>query len=62
MNGYWESDSLKFIGKNGITYGYDATLERYKKSYPDVQAMGKLKFDILSMKKLDKKHVFVIGK
>jgi ketosteroid isomerase-like protein len=62
MNGYWQSDSLKFIGKNGITFGYDATLERYKKSYPDVVTMGKLKFDILSMKKLDKKHVFVIGK
>lgn len=62
MNGYWQSDSLKFIGKNGITYGYDATLENYKKSYPDVATMGKLKFEILSMKKLDKKHVFVIGK
>lgn len=62
MNGYWQSDSLKFIGKNGITYGYEATLERYKKSYPDVETMGKLKFDILSMKKLDKKHIFVIGK
>lgn len=62
MNGYWQSDSLKFIGKNGITFGYDATLERYKKSYPDVATMGKLQFDILSMKKLDKKHVFVIGK
>jgi ketosteroid isomerase-like protein len=62
MNGYWQSDSLKFIGKNGITYGYDATLENYKKSYPDIATMGKLKFEILSMKKIDKKHVFVIGK
>ncbi|PIY09909.1 MAG: DUF4440 domain-containing protein [Flexibacter sp. CG_4_10_14_3_um_filter_32_15] len=62
MNGYWQSDSLKFIGKNGITFGYDATLENYKKSYPDVATMGILKFDILSIQQLDKKHVFVIGK
>lgn len=62
MNGYWQSDSLKFIGKNGITFGYEATLERYKKSYPDTATMGKLKFDILSMKQLNKKHIFVIGK
>ncbi len=62
MNGYWQSDSLKFIGKNGITYGYAATLNRYKKSYPDVETMGKLKFDILSFQQLDKNYVFVIGK
>ncbi len=62
MNGYWQSDSLKFIGKNGITYGYQATLDNYKKSYPDVETMGKLKFDILSMQQLDKNHIFVIGK
>ncbi len=62
MNGYWKSDSLKFIGKNGITYGYQATLENYKKSYPDVATMGKLKFDILSVRQLNKKYIFIIGK
>src|SRR4051812_634098 len=40
MKGYWESDSLLFIGKSGPTYGYNATLERYKKSYPDAASMG----------------------
>ncbi|RYF51429.1 MAG: DUF4440 domain-containing protein, partial [Cytophagaceae bacterium] len=29
MNGYWPSDSLTFVGKAGITYGYDATLANY---------------------------------
>ena len=62
MNGYWQSDSLKFIGKNGITYGYQSTLERYRKSYPNREIMGKLNFDLLSIQKLDKKHIFVIGK
>lgn len=23
MKGYWESDSLMFIGKSGVTYGYN---------------------------------------
>ena len=62
MIGYWENDSLVFIGKNGPTYGYKATLERYKKSYPDTQAMGKLTSTILSMTKLSPEYYFVIGK
>ena len=62
MVGYWENDSLLFIGKNGPTYGYKATLERYKKSYPDAKAMGKLTSTILSLKKLSDEYFFVVGK
>ena len=47
MNGYWLSDSLRFIGKSGITYGWQPTLANYQRSYPDKAAMGKLKFTIL---------------
>ena len=46
MNGYWESDSLSFIGKKGITKGWQQTLDNYKKSYPDKSTMGILKFEI----------------
>jgi hypothetical protein len=35
MKTYWQSDSLIFVGKKGLTYGYKNTLENYKKSYPD---------------------------
>src|SRR5689334_22684033 len=35
MHGYWENDSLKFIGKGGVTYGYKQTLANYKKNYND---------------------------
>ena len=35
MQGYWENDSLMFVGKDGVTYGYNKTLENYKKNYPD---------------------------
>lgn len=49
MQGYWQSDSLLFIGKNGIKYGWQTTLDNYKKSYPDKAAMGKLTFEILKL-------------
>ncbi|RYY19406.1 MAG: nuclear transport factor 2 family protein [Chitinophagaceae bacterium] len=62
MKGYWEHDSLLFIGKNGPTYGFSATLERYKKAYPDARAMGILKTEILSMKRLSEAYYFVVGK
>jgi len=62
MHGYWESDSLVFIGKNGPTYGYIPTLERYKKSYPDKEAMGILTSAVLSAKRLSGQYYFVIGK
>ena len=62
MHGYWESDSLKFIGKSGITYGYNPTLANYKKNYSDTAKMGKLSFDILEVKRLSPEYYFVVGK
>jgi hypothetical protein len=62
MNGYWKSDSLMFIGKSGVTYGWTNTLNNYKKSYPDATAMGKLSFDIITVKRLSKKYCQVVGK
>jgi len=62
MKGYWKSDSLKFIGQSGVTYGYKATLDRYKKNYSDTALMGKLLFDILEVKKLSPEYYFVLGK
>ncbi len=62
MKGYWENDSLMFVGKNGVTYGWNNTLKNYKKNYPDTTAMGKLSFNILSVKQLSPQYFFVIGK
>lgn len=62
MQGYWENDSLVFVGKSGLTYGYNNTLANYKKGYPDKTYMGKLKFTILSMQPLGKQFYRVIGK
>ena len=62
MNGYWESDQLKFVGGSGVTYGYDATLERYRRNYPDKTAMGTLTFDILEVERISKTAYTVVGK
>jgi len=62
MIGYWDNDSLVYIGKNGPTYGYKTTLNNYKKNYPDTSHMGKLKFQLLSVKPLNTDHYFVIGR
>lgn len=62
MIGYWNNDSLMFIGKNGVTYGYVNTLKNYKKSYSDTAQMGKLKFDLLQVKKISVDAYFVVGK
>ena len=62
MQTYWKSDSLMFIGKNGIKWGWQATLDNYKKGYPDTAAMGKLSFDILVVKKLSPDYFYVVGK
>ena len=61
MNGYWKSDSLMFIGKSGITYGWQNTLDNYKKNYKDTVSMGKLKFDLKEFKKIDNNNYFVVG-
>lgn len=62
MKGYWENDSLRFIGKSGITYGWSNTLANYKRGYPDTAAMGKLNFTILVVKKLSPRYYEVVGK
>lgn len=61
MQTYWQSDSLMFIGKRGVQYGWTNTLNNYKKSYPDTTAMGKLHFNILEVKRLSALYFFVVG-
>lgn len=61
MQGYWHSDSLLFVGKSGPEYGWQNTLDNYKKAYPDKAAMGQLGFDILKVELLDKTNAFVLG-
>lgn len=62
VKGYWNHDSLMFIGQSGVTYGYQNTLRNYKKSYSDTAKMGKLKFEIIKIQQLSNEYYFVVGK
>src|SRR5688572_8503949 len=62
MGGYWHSDSLMFIGKSGITYGYGNALKNYQSGYSDTVQMGKLRFELVSLKPISTDHYFVVGK
>jgi hypothetical protein len=62
MLGYWQNDSLAFISKSGVTYGWKQSLSNYKKNYPDTASMGKLDFTLLQIKRLSEQYYFVIGK
>ncbi len=62
MQGYWKNDSLMFIGKKGISWGWQKTLENYKSRYPDTASMGKLSFDIILVKNLSPDYYYVVGK
>lgn len=61
MQSYWKSEELKFVGKSGIKYGWQTTLDNYKKSYPDRAAMGQLHFDVLQIE-TGADTAFVLGK
>ncbi|MCF0059448.1 DUF4440 domain-containing protein [Dyadobacter sp. CY356] len=62
MNGYWESDSLMFVGKPGVTYGYKKTYENYLKRYPDRASMGTLTFTFINLTFPAKDMAFLVGK
>ena len=61
MEYYWKSDSLRFIGKSGLNYGWQKTLDNYKKSYKSKEEMGILKFNNKSIDFVGEQTIFVIG-
>jgi ketosteroid isomerase-like protein len=61
MNGYWRSDKTEFVGASGVQRGWQAVLNRYRRSYPDRQAMGKLAFSDLEITLLSSDAAYVLG-
>ncbi|HUH33933.1 MAG TPA: nuclear transport factor 2 family protein [Daejeonella sp.] len=61
MQTYWKSDSLLFVGQSGPKYGWQTTLDNYRKSYPDKAAMGTLTFDIKEVRFITANDAFVLG-
>ena len=61
MQGYWKSDSLKFYGSSGLTYGWDKTLANYKRGYPTPKHTGTLKFIINDISRIENESYYVMG-
>jgi ketosteroid isomerase-like protein len=61
MQGYWNSDETEFVGSNGITRGWHAVLDRYRKTYPDAKAMGTLSFANLEIRMIGPDTAYVLG-
>lgn len=61
MIGYLEADSLMFVGSGGIIYGFENTLERYKRTYSNSTLMGKLEFTINELKPVTHDVYFMAG-
>lgn len=61
MDGYWKSDSLKFYGASGLKYGWQTTLDNYKKRYPTKDHTGTLNFKIKDISQINSESYFVMG-
>ena len=61
MDGYLRSDSVRFASGGNVTYGWQKTLDRYKKGYPDKAAMGALMFEHVDVKILSETSALVFG-
>ena len=61
MQGYWKSDSLKFYGSNGLTKGWQNTLDNYKRGYPTKAETGSLNFVIKDVSRIENNNFWVMG-
>ena len=62
MEGYWKSDSLRFVSSSGVIYGWSNTLERYRNKYPDRAAMRHLVFDSLAVRLISNDSASAAGR
>jgi len=62
MLGYLQSDSLRFASGGNVSYGWETTLERYKKAYPDKETMGILTFSEIDIELISNDAALVFGK
>lgn len=61
MKGYWNSEKLVFVSGDGVTRGWQPTLDRYKKNYDSRAKMGTLTFSDLEITVLSKDAAVVLG-
>jgi ketosteroid isomerase-like protein len=61
MGAYWQSPELTFSSGGETTQGWEETLARYRKRYPDRVAMGTLTFSALETQMLGPDAAFTLG-
>lgn len=61
MEAYIKSDSLKFIGRNGVNYGWVNVLNNYRNHYSNPEKMGKLDFEVIHLDPLGPLAYLMIG-
>lgn len=62
MSSYWRSPDLRFTSGGTVERGFQQTLERYRRTYPDRAAMGTLSFEELDVRVLSEAAVLVFGR
>ena len=62
MQGYWQSDSLRFASGGTISQGWTKVLERYRRRYSNRDIMGQLTFTIIDVDILGADAALVFGK
>ena len=61
MDGYLRTDALRFASGGAEQRGWQATLDRYYRVYPDRAAMGTLTFDLRDIRVLTPRWAVVFG-
>ena len=61
MHGYVKSDYLVFNGSSGPFYGWNSVKDRYIKTYPSKEKMGKLNFKIHNISLITSSVAQLIG-
>ncbi len=61
MEGYWQSDSLKFYSGGNLGKGWQNTLDNYEVRYPSKAHTGKLEFTIADISQIHKDAYWVMG-
>ena len=62
MEGYWKSEDLRFASGGEVETGWEATLARYRRAYPDRAAMGRLSFDLYEIDVITDADALVFGR
>jgi ketosteroid isomerase-like protein len=61
MQCYFNSPDLRFAGKDQVSLGWQPVLDKYRASYPDSRAMGRLVFSDIDVTDLGSGHALVFG-